>query len=435
MKEIVFSRKVFIFILIATHCFGFIKQLTSPNLFTDDSDDYILLAQNSIEYGIPYSGTILPSQDLSDLPNNSKFTSRPILYSLFIWCTGGLFISLLLTLLIQNILSVFSILLIDRLFKSQGFEINYLLASLCLLFFPSLWIYANWIMSETLFMFLLTALVFSFTLKKYLMSSFLLSLAFLTKPVVVFIIFLWFIGLMIYSIKSKKVKMAFAAIIPLLVLLAQIGVNYKFAKAPIVSSMPAINLVHYNAYFTLSKIDGDEKAKDWVTNLDNYGQQIEEKHGFYESYVYKKEQATQVIKDNFFTYLIIHAQGSMRFFVDPGRFDLLNFFTIYQEMGNDGWTNTFHHSGITGLWQKAKQENLILLIAIGFIFLWNVIRLFFMAKHTRHLLSKPMLGFTILLLILYFAALTGPVSTARFLIPVFPLVLFWVSLRLPKKSS
>ncbi len=154
------KRKTFIGLLLLLHLIGFCRQLYQPNMLTLDSDDYILLAENLRDYGLPYSGEINPIGDTevnpATLPNKGLFASRPVLYSLFIWFTGGIHLSLLLTLLVQNILSCWSVLLIEGLFRRKGFSINYTLACIGLVFFPSLWIYANWIMAETLFLFLIS---------------------------------------------------------------------------------------------------------------------------------------------------------------------------------------------------------------------------------------------------------------------------------------
>lgn len=424
-------RTIFICLLVGLHALGFAMQLMKPNVNTLDSDDYINLAENLRDYQLPYSGVISETSDLNNLPNKGLFASRPILYSLFIWLTGGLSFSILLTLLIQNLLSIFSILCIEKLIRQHGFKINYIIASIGLLLFPTLWIYANWLMAETLFMFCLCLSTYFFAKPKpsYVLSSVFLSLALFSKPVVVFIIFLWFIGFIWQYIKTKKNPLLLAAFIPLLFLTLQIFTNYRHTNTAIISSMPGINLVQYNAYFTLCKTKSAEEASEWVREIDREGTERERKFDFKSAYHFKKNRATQVLISNLGTYFRIHLQGTARWFIDPGRFDVLNFFTVYPEGGNQGWTRTYYQDGLAGLWERAKSENILLLALILLIFLWNLIRILLLFKNLPILYKKKSLAILFLFLLVYFAGISGPVSTARFLLPVFPIVLFWSSLK------
>lgn len=222
------------------------------------------------------------------------------------------------------------------------------------------------------------------------------------------------------------------AMIPVLLLGVQILTNYSYTKAPIISSMPGINLVQYNAYFTICKTKSAQEASEWVNKTDSEGAEIEKTLGFKAAYNFKKQKATQIITTNIGTYLWIHTQGSLRWFIDPGRFDLLNFFAIYNEDGNQGWTRTFYQKGLSGLWERAKQENIILLALILAIFMWNLVRMLLLAKNIPVLLQKKPLALLFLFLLIYFAGISGPVSTARFLMPVFPVILCWSSLKKKK---
>ncbi len=428
------ARNWFYNVLIALHAMGFLKQIIHPNFLTLDSDDYLLLAENLWKHGIPYSGFLLDNFDINSLENKGLFASRPVLYSLFLLITGATSGFLYIAILLQNVMSVFSIYLIEILFREKQYTIHYPIAIIAILFFPSLWIYANWVMSETLFMFLLSASTY-YLLKnnpQFIKSAILLALAMLTKPVLIFIIYIWFAWLLYQFIKSKKRHFAIAAIIPLLTVVLQIAVNQHYTKAWIVSSMPGINLVQYNAYFTLSKKYGADSAANWVHTVDNNGESLEKKVDFETAYQYKKSTASKVLKENLGTYIAIHLQGSMRWFVDPGRFDLLNFFELYDEDGNQGWTRTFYQKGVLGIFERAKSENIFLLLLILGIFLWNIVRLLLIIKKLPILIKNPYFALVITLLIAYFAAVSGPVASARFLLPVFPLILFWAAIAKPR---
>lgn len=428
------TQRHFYILLIALHIFGFVYQVFNPDYLTLDSDDYILLAQNLWDYGIPYSGIIEPSVAIENLGNKGLFASRPILYSILILLTGGVKISPLLTLLFQNILSILSISQIEKLMKEKGFSINYAIASITLLLFPSLWIYANWIMSETLFMFLITYWLSSYLNQKFLQSSIYLTLAFLTKPAIMFIMLAWVVIYIYKYVHDRKSSLLIAAILPVLFLFFQILSNYHFTGAKITSSMPGINLVQYNAKFTLSKKYGMDSAQNWVNSMDSIGFVKEKEEGFPVSYQYKKGNAKEVIINNLGTYIMTHLQGSLRWTIDPGRFDILNFFNIYKEGGNEGWMKTYYSEGVSGVFKRALDENLLLLFVILLITSWNIIRLILFAKNCKILLAQPLLFYSFLATLIYFAAISGPVASARFLLPVFPVIWAWVSAKEAKAT-
>jgi hypothetical protein len=409
--------------------FGFGYQVFNPGYLTLDSDDYLLLAQNIWEFGVPYSGYINPSEPLNTLGNKGLFASRPILYSLFLLITGSVKFSPLMALFIQNILSVLSIKKIEQVVIKHGFNINYNIATLGILLFPSLWIYANWIMSETLFMFLVTYWISAYINKKYLLSSVFLTLAFITKPAIMFLMLVWVALYMYRFFKKPKKSLLFSALLPVIFWVLQIAANYTYTGTPITSSMPGINLVQYNAKFTLSKTFGMDSAQKWVNKIDSIGYTKEKEEGFPVSYHYKKNEAQKVIKDHLSSYIMLHLKGSLRWTIDPGRFDLLNFFNIYHEGGNEGWTKTYYSLGINGLYKRALTENRALLFAIILITTWNIFRLILFALNAKVVFSKRTLFFVFLVVLLYFAAISGPVASARFLLPVFPIIWAWISIK------
>lgn len=428
------SKKKFYILLIGLHLFGFCYQIYQPSYLTLDSDDYIFLAENFWNLQLPYSGDIGIEVNLDNLENKGLFASRPILYSLFLLLTGGLK-SPLFTLFAQNILSVLSIYMADKMFEEQGFKLNYLMASLALLFFPSIWIYANWIMAETLFMFLIICWLRAVFQQKLILASAFISLALLTKPAILYLLILWMAYCVVQLTRRRKALIVLAIIIPLITWRGQIIINKHYTGLAIFSSMPGINLVQYNAKYTLSDIYGMDSALNWVDQLDKKGVALEAEKGFKHSYPYKKNAATKVIVEHLPTYLLLHLKGSLRWTIDPGRFDILNFFKIYHEGGNQGWMRTYYSKGIRGLWQRAMDENLILLILIIAITAWNIFRLYLFSVRIPTIHTNPLFFYFIFLVVGYFAAISGPVASARFLVPVFPLILCWVSTRKPSENS
>jgi hypothetical protein len=136
-----------------------------------------------------------------------------------------------------------------------------------------------------------------------------------------------------------------------------------------------------------------------------------------------KGATKDILVDNFFAYSWYHAKGCLFFFLDPGRFDLSSFFGM-EGKTEDGLLHQKNKAGDGGIISKLKQQPILLLLSLGLIFFFNVIKIIgllgFAFKKSIALDVKIIaLG-----IIAYLAFLTGPLGASRFALPVLMLVLF-----------
>lgn len=111
-------RKTIILTLIITHLIFFLIKISLGNYFLVDSYEYLQLSENILTHFEFYS------YDLNAEIDYASYTKRPPLYAIFILITSFLLQSTVLTLIVQNILSVFSILIALKIFESYYSGLN-----------------------------------------------------------------------------------------------------------------------------------------------------------------------------------------------------------------------------------------------------------------------------------------------------------------------
>jgi len=157
--------------------------------------------------------------------------------------------------------------------------------------------------------------------------------------------------------------------------------------------------------------------------------EIREYLGSIEDYTFKCSEEERIgygiILNNKIEYAKLHVKGMINFFLDPGRFDLVNFAGI-KEQRNVSLLKLFTKSGY---WEVSKYIfsqpfpitlYLILNLLINVIMLASLLYLPFVKKINIDL------KFFIFILILYLSFFTGPVGAMRFKVPLFPIILFTI---------
>ena len=134
-------------------------------------------------------------------------------------------------------------------------------------------------------------------------------------------------------------------------------------------------------------------------------------------------RATAVLKAHPVVYARQHAQGMAAMFLDPGRFDISQFLGLAPLPG--GGLLTQVRAG--GVLRALVRLPLGLLSVLGLVLLANVARLALAARGFLALGNgAPWLRrgrWVAVGLLFYVAFLTGPLGAARFLVPVWPLLL------------
>ena len=176
------------------------------------------------------------------------------------------------------------------------------------------------------------------------------------------------------------------------------------------SSIGSINLLHYNTNLfltkTIGKVEADKRLEPLMIVPHN-------KLQFVKNYKAVNKECRNAILENVIAYTFFHFKGILYFFIDPGRFDIYNFFRLEDSKVNGFLNSKANKNQIVYMWQNNPKSTLLLLFllivkvikTIGFIgFLLNF-------KKSWSLLIVGSLVF-------YIAILTGPLGASRFALPV-----------------
>nr|WP_281397749.1 glycosyltransferase family 39 protein [Winogradskyella flava] len=388
-----------------------------------DSSEYFNLAKNIISDFQFYSG------DLSESINPEFYTKRPPLYSLFIILATGFLNSKISILCIQSVLSVSSILITKSIFESYFGKANSLVLFLFIISSLNQFIYSNLLMSEIFLQFLIVITIYvlhKFLTKKsskYLIFyQILVALLFLAKPVFYLFVFPNIVITYYISRRINYKRGVIYSIIPLLALFLYCQWNFKRTGAYNFSSIQQYNIVNYNLrYFHTNKY-GPEYAQS-INNL--IKQESRKINNYPERLDYLNNTSIDYIKKDFFHYSIFHIKGVFRIFIDPGRFDMSNFFGLNSEKEEVGLLKHLNESGIKGGLNYLKTQPVLIIICFNLVLLFNILKFlgfgYFLATKLRH---SKLIFWIILILILYVAFLTGPLGASRFMVPILSLYLF-----------
>ncbi len=392
-------------------------QVHTGNFYLDDSKEYLRTADNMLTQGTVYCG------DLQDAPDPALYTKRPPGYPAFLILIRIFTSSMLPVIILQSILSLASILLLIKLFgdKKRG---AWLLLPL-ILFFPAQFIYANLVMAEILLQIVIMLAVLLMWLylgsleRKYLWGyQFLLILSILIKPVMYLFVVPNFLFSIYLFIKRKRRLTLISGLLPLVFVIIYAGINQQRTGLYHVSSIQTTNLVDYNMYYFLMNREGAEnagKVKDQVY------EQCAGTKDFKAHESCLKQQALEVIKEDPVAYALFHIKGIIRMFIDPGRFDLYNFFHI-EKKDSRGFLFYLNQGGIRGAWHYFLEQPLLIILTLGFIALFNLVRLAGFLAFLFNRNVSPEFRILLVLLIGTIAAATGPLGASRFLLPVVLLI-------------
>ena len=257
--------------IIVIHALYFLIACKIGSIYLVDSYGYLNQAKNILLHQSWYA------EDWNAPVLIDYFTIRPPLYAFFIVAVQSIFHSDFFVIAVQNLLSVFNIFLLWKLldkFEITQKNINFSI-TLALLFFPSQFIHANFIMTEMLFQTLMMG-VFYFSVKtiqspnfkSVFIVCFLLSLAMLTKPVIfLFGIVLFVFFVVIFWKKNKKMLISFL-LLPftyhLLCLQNQHTTGFYHY-----SSIKVMADIRVNARYILAQKYGADSASNFATQVFN----------------------------------------------------------------------------------------------------------------------------------------------------------------------
>jgi hypothetical protein len=143
-----------------------------------------------------------------------------------------------------------------------------------------------------------------------------------------------------------------------------------------------------------------------------------------------KMEGQRIVRDHWSAYVYLHIRGMLFCILDPGRFDITQFFGLE------------HHSNL--LYEMNKKNNFKDILSVFLnpagvflllIFLTNIIKGLLVLKF---IFSKTISsGFKIILLFIpgYLVFLTGPIGSSRFAMPFFPILLIILLISISQQKS
>jgi hypothetical protein len=287
----------YMIVILLIHVVYFLFALYFKQIYTLDSEEYILTAKNLLSYSTVYNG--IWSKD----PIPELYTLRPPLYGAFIFISRFFSTSDFLVLFFQNLLSVILWILFiswfNRSFTRKNIEPFVVMA---LIFFPSQMIEVNSIMADLLLEFLLF-LAFLFLIryhqskKGFDIFSFnlFLALALFTKPIMLY----FWIPNLVYSIYLYMKSRNYVIILSFLLLPFMAFIwslrNMNKTEVFMYSSAKSQNLLDFNAGSVLKFLHGDKESKEIIGKILNLSQV---KKSYPEKTEFLLNTASQIISDN-----------------------------------------------------------------------------------------------------------------------------------------
>ena len=410
--------------LVLLHLALFGWQLYKGPITMPDGFQYLHASENLREHGALYC------EAWEEPLQPRAMTLRPPFYPFLILCAQILLQGSWGILLVQVVLSLLNLYGVVWLWRQFGVSDRYQWALLLLvLLFPAQALYSNLVLTEMLtqtLVLLLFGAMFLFwktQRKRYAVSAAAGGvLAMLTKPLF-YPFSLVFLGWSCFqAFRLKKWVLVAVGFLPFAVAWGYQFYNEQRTGYFHFSTIAEDNLLSYNAYGMLEAQQGTRYADSLVAAVE---QQAALQPSFAQQQRYIRQQGMALIAESPVAYGLYHLKGVVHFFLDPGRSDLVFFFGTGQAEA-PVLTQYIKEYGYGGIFKLLGKYNIFFLLLLASIVVGNglkVLALLLFACNRRLPLEVRLL---LLLLVGYVAVLAGPVGASRFVVPVFPLLLFTV---------
>lgn len=402
--------------LIGLHAGAWGYQSSAQRYWLEDSREYALAARNFAEQGEWYSAPwAMPLRP-------ERFSKRPPAYPAFLLLLG---INPLIVSAVQSLLSLFNLwgawLLARRLLGRPPAPGLFGILALSWAQF----VYPQLLMTEILFQSCLWlcawACLEALTAGggRWLgLAGLLIGLGVWIKPVMYPFIGAWLLLLGWLAWRQRSFRPLAWLLIPLLMTGALAWRNYEKTGYAHISSIQQLSLLQYTTYFTRVRAVGEEQARAETDRIEARYRALPFAEGMREV----NRACAALLWQTPALYARLHAEGMLRFFLDPGRFDLFHFLGRQPE-ASEGLLSRYSRAGYAGIWAYLREQGVGILVLLGIALLMNTLRLgLFLFWLLRGKESWP-----VRLLIAAFplglAALTGLSGASRFALPAFPLLL------------
>lgn len=301
--------------------------------------------------------------------------------------------------IIQTLFALYIPVLMSRLMVIWDFDKRQeRLTDLVLLLCPLQFFYSAMLMPDILVQLLLLFMVLSWSRNQMKAVSFCLTGLVLLKPL--FLPLVW-IALPLILIRKEG---RFNLFIPVLIVLFVSGVNKMRTGSFHYTSMGAVNAWEYNIR-GLSELQNSNYIDSGLNRMKgmDYAQKLE----------YLNNSVKTAVLNNLSEYALIHAKGVLASIIDPGRYDFIAFFQLKHNPG-------FLGAGMDKWRRIINNQSGLTLSYFALFFLINLVRIGYCVRAIFILRAKVLLP--LMLPVFYVVLLTGPVGSARYLLPVIPFI-------------
>jgi len=387
---------------------------------TADSTEYTYQAHNISQHYTSYC-------DAYQKPlNPSYYTLRPPGYSVFIAIVNFISQHIRFLLFIQTLLCIISLYIAYQLTQASE-KINSKVWLLFLVLFPSQFILHQMVMSEALMQVVLITSIYcilQFILQKkikyWAYANCLLSITLLIKPVLIYFWLPMFIfsAIIYWKLLPDWKVIAWSSLLGITAL-GWSTRNYYHTGYFHFSSIKSFYLLTCPVYALIQNEKGIIAADSVRYTLQAQAAQL---HDFKTSDAYLLNQCYAIINTYKKQFMIYQIKGMINFFIDPGRTDMMHFIPMNDQQ-QEGFIHLYKTKGIEGIFNYFKNINpivfiLLFLTTIASIVL-TILFLLWILYGDMHWLFRLF----ILLIVGYFAAMSGITAYARFRMHIFPLLL------------
>ena len=407
--------------IVAIHLVYFFISLYFGGIYTIDSPGYLFQAKNLVQYHSVYAG----DYTIKLLPD--YFAFRPPLYACFIIVCKFFVNSNYSILFVQNVLAIIMMFYVIHWLVQLEVKAKILniIIPIYLVFYPAHFVYANTIMSDTIFEVFTFALFYqtyrfyqSPNLQKSLFIGFIIALSLLTKPVSILIGLL--VCLVLLFVKNyNKIYIAFALIFPLI---AYFSFGFAVKKETgyfQFTSMKSFVALRCLVKYSASNAYGVDYADSLCTAIVNGA---DAQVTMAKRFDYLDSSCNTFIANHKLAFLKVYSKGCITFLFDPGRYDLYKLFNANNDNAL-GMYQTLQQFGIKAMLKFLFGLHFLGLVALVFLAIWNVIVvivfILFLLKTNYSIILKILIA----VFVFYFLLTTGVLGVSRYRIHVFPMLL------------
>ncbi len=414
-----------ILVLLAVHAVYFLLALHYKRIYNGDSFEYIYAAVNLKESGFFYSGN--PAMPIEP----EYMTFRTPLYPLFLTAVYTFALNNWIVLALQNLLSVWNIMLARRILFRFGYHARYdWLFILLVLAWPAQFIHANTIEPEILLQSCVLLYVHQLLLffknrqTKYAWGMSLILIGGLfVKPVLypytaIHLLLMLFLLLRKRHVLQHRAQQVLTAVLPIIAIIGYNSWNAARTGKFHFTSNQSFNAIYYFYYYK-SSTEGIPEAQKF---LREERAKMAAMPVFSDRYDYANERGKALLKENMAGYLPYHLKHSIRFFVDPGKGDIdlftgrLTYGQLYSDQTRGFRAYTEAYGWWRGVIRFAGDQPSVWLA--GVVFLFNLMKMAGLVLFAISRRIPPGVRIFVVAFLAYFALLTGPISTPRYVLPV-----------------